>query len=94
MSNESGELYEVFLQLGTTKNYEHAGHIHAFDKTLAMQAARDVYARRDKVTGIWIVPSKEIIATTPEQSGPYFDPSFTTPYRHAQFYTIPTGKDK
>ena len=82
-------LWEVFVQEGTGEAHVHAGNVHASDAELAIQNARDVYARRGEVTSIWVVPSTAINATTPEDVAPFFDSASDKIYRHPQFYKIP-----
>ncbi len=85
------QLWEVFTQPGDGKPFEHAGSLHAADGELALQNARDVYARRNEAVAIWVVPSKAIVSSTPEDAGPFFDPANDKPYRHPQFYKVPQG---
>ena len=68
-------LWEVFYQPKNGKPYEHAGSLHASDAENALQNARDVYARRNEGIGIWVVPSDQITASTPEDMGSFFDPA-------------------
>jgi len=82
-------LWEVFVQVGGGKPHEHAGSVHAADPEMAIQNARDVFARRDEVISIWVVPSAAITATTPDDIGPFFEPAEDKVYRHPQFYKIP-----
>ena len=84
-------LWEVFTQAAGGAPHEHAGSVHAPDAELALQNARDVYARRGEAVNIWVVPSTEITASTPEDTGPFFDPANDKPYRHPSFYKIPRG---
>jgi ring-1,2-phenylacetyl-CoA epoxidase subunit PaaB len=88
-SDSEGELWEVFVQSETGAPHEHAGSVHAADAEMAVQNARDVYARRGNVISIWVVPSQYITATTPADSHPFFDPADDKVYRHPQFYKIP-----
>ncbi len=82
-------LWEVFVQEGTGEAHGHAGNVHASDAEMALQSARDVYARRGDVTSIWVVPSAAITATTPDDVAPFFGPAADKIYRHPQFYKIP-----
>jgi ring-1,2-phenylacetyl-CoA epoxidase subunit PaaB len=95
MSSESRDsqlpLWEVFLQPAGGAAHEHAGSVHATDKEMALQAARDVYARRGEAVSIWVVPSEQITASTPEDMGPFFEPGNDKAYRHPQFYKVPQG---
>jgi ring-1,2-phenylacetyl-CoA epoxidase subunit PaaB len=84
-------LWEVFLQPPKGEAHEHAGSVHAVSAEQALQNARDVYARRGEAVSIWVVPSAEITASTPDDMGPFFDPGNDKPYRHPQFYKVPRG---
>lgn len=90
-SDSQWPLWEVFLQPPKGEAHEHAGSVHATTAEQALQNARDVYARRGEAVSIWVVPSAEITASTPEDMGPFFDPGNDKPYRHPQFYKIPRG---
>lgn len=95
-SNTSTEwpLWEVFTQPQSGKPHEHAGSLHAVDAESALQNARDVYSRRNEAVNIWVVPSDQITASTPEDMGPFFDPASDKPYRHPQFYSVPRATKK
>lgn len=84
-------LYEVFVQTKLGAPHEHFGSVHAADPEHALQNARDVYGRRDTVTSMWVVPSQQITATSPSDTGPFFEASYDKPYRHPSFYTVPRG---
>jgi ring-1,2-phenylacetyl-CoA epoxidase subunit PaaB len=86
-----GPLWEVFVQKKSGQPFIHAGNVHAFDKEMALQNARDVYSRRNEATAIWVVPSDQIVASTPEDVGSFFDPSNDKIFRHPTFYQIPDG---
>ena len=59
MSDEDqGILWEVFIQLKAGRPFKHVGSLHAYDKTMAMKAARDLYTRRNEGNGIWIVKAR------------------------------------
>jgi ring-1,2-phenylacetyl-CoA epoxidase subunit PaaB len=84
-------LWEVFLQEGEGAQHLHAGSVHAVDAEMALQNARDAYARRGEIKSIWVVPSQSITASTRTDSGPLFDPAEEKVYRHPQFYKVPRG---
>jgi ring-1,2-phenylacetyl-CoA epoxidase subunit PaaB len=90
-SGGEGPLWEVFTQQKQGAPHEHAGSVHAPDAEMALQNARDVYARRGDIVSLWVVPSSAIIASSPGESGPFFDPADDKPYRHPQFYKTPRG---
>ena len=85
------DLWEVFTQSKQGAPHEHAGSVHAPDAEMALQNARDVYSRRNEAISIWVVPAHEIAATSPSDSGPFFDSSNDKVYRHPKFYSVPKG---
>ncbi len=91
MSNDTQlDLWEVFTQRKSGTPFIHAGSLHASDNEMAIQNARDVYARRDKPYALWVVPSNSITSTTPEDNPSFFESSEKA-YRHPKFYKIPKG---
>jgi ring-1,2-phenylacetyl-CoA epoxidase subunit PaaB len=56
---------------------------------MALENARDVYTRRNEGVSIWVVPSAQITASNPEQSGELFEPAADKAYRHPTFYNLP-----
>ena len=84
-------LWEVFAQAEQGAPHAHAGSLHAADAEQALQHARDVYARRGSVISLWVVPAGAITASSPGDSGPFFDPGADKAYRHPQFYKVPRG---
>ena len=91
MSDSQWPLWEVFTQPNKGEPFEHAGSVHAPDGELALQNARDVYARRGEAVNLWVVPSAAIVASALSDAGPFFDPGNDKPYRHPQFYIAPRG---
>lgn len=85
------DLWEVFIQSKPGAPHQHAGNVHASDAEMALQAARDTYARRPPVVGLWVVPSAAIVASAPAESDALFDPANDKIYRHPQFYKVPRG---
>jgi len=82
-------LWEVFIRPRSGLNHKHVGSLHAADAKMAMQAARDVYTRREEGNSIWIVPSADIITSDPANADENFDPAADKIYRHPSFYDIP-----
>lgn len=82
-------IWEVFVQMKTGAPHVHAGSLHAPDPEMALQNARDVYARRDDPVSLWVVPSAEIVATVPDDNPSFFEPAKDKIYRHPQFYDVP-----
>ena len=91
ISDSEWPLWEVFVQEKQGAPHENAGSLHAQDSEMALQNARDVYARRERLLSIWVVESRHITATTPSDDGPFFEPGNDKAYRHPQFYKLPRG---
>jgi ring-1,2-phenylacetyl-CoA epoxidase subunit PaaB len=82
-------LWEVFIRSQHGLAHKHVGSLHAADPEMAMRAARDVYTRRNEGVSIWVVRSADVVASSPGDKGPLFDPSNSKVYRHPTFYDIP-----
>lgn len=92
MSNDNQfPVWEVFVQSKSGLPFKHAGNVHASDKEMAMQMARDLYTRRGEGTSLWVVPASEIIASNPSDAEEFFDPANDKIYRHPTFYVMPEG---
>ena len=89
---ESGDkVWEVFVQKKAGLPFKHAGSVHAYDKKMAIQNARDLYTRRGEGRALWVVPTESIVSVPLDQADAFFDPSDDKAYRHATFYEIPEG---
>ena len=91
MSEENSDVWEVFIQSKNGLAHKHVGNLHASDKKMALENARDLYTRRNEGTSIWVVESKNIIASNPDESEAFFDPANDKIYRHPTFYDLPDG---
>lgn len=91
IKDNQGEVWEVFIQSKPGLAHKHVGSIHAIDKEMALQNARDTYTRRQEGTSIWVVPLNAITASLPEDSGAFFDPADDKMYRHPTYYEMPEG---
>ena len=87
----SWPLYEVFVRGKRGLNHVHVGSLHAPDDAMALRNARDVYTRRNEGVSIWVVPSAEITASSPDERDAFFDPAGDKVYRHPTFYDVPEG---
>jgi ring-1,2-phenylacetyl-CoA epoxidase subunit PaaB len=87
-------LWEVFVQEKSGAPHTHAGSVHAADAELALQNARDAYARREKLASIWVVESSRIFASRPEDAAGLFEPGPAKIYRHPRFYRPASPKKK
>ena len=82
-------LWEVFVRQRRGLAHVHVGSVHAPDAETALQAARDVYTRRVEGVSVWVVPSRAIRASDPDDATDWFEPFADKPYRHPTFYDIP-----
>ncbi|MCX8020827.1 MAG: 1,2-phenylacetyl-CoA epoxidase subunit B [Chitinophagaceae bacterium] len=82
-------LWEVFIRSKNGLEHKHVGSLHAADARMAIENARDVYTRRMEGVSIWVVESKYIHASDPEEAGELFEPAKDKIYRHPTFYQLP-----
>ena len=82
-------LWEVFIRSKQGLDHKHVGSLHAADAQMAIENARDVYTRRMEGVSIWVVESKHIHASNPEEAGEMFEPAVDKVYRHPTFYDLP-----
>ena len=91
MSSTDWPLWEVFVRSRRGLSHTHAGSLHAPDAEMALRNARDLYTRRSEGVSVWVVPSHEITASSPDEKDPFFGPAGDKPYRHPTFYEVPEG---
>jgi ring-1,2-phenylacetyl-CoA epoxidase subunit PaaB len=89
LSNTDWPLWEVFIRSKQGLDHKHAGSLHAADAQMAIENARDVYTRRMEGVSIWVVESKYIHASNPEEAGSLYEPANDKVYRHPTFYDLP-----
>ena len=90
MSNKKNwPLWEVFVRSKAGLNHRHSGSLHASDAEMALEMARDVYTRRSEGVSIWVVESKSIKASDPDNKDSLFEPANDKIYRHPTFYDLP-----
>lgn len=82
-------LWEVFIRSKQGLDHKHVGSLHAADAQMAIENARDVYTRRMEGVSIWVVESKYIHASKPEEAGELYEPASDKIYRHPTFYQLP-----
>lgn len=82
-------LWEVFIRSKQGLDHKHMGSLHAADAKMAIENARDVYTRRMEGVSIWVVESKFITASNPDEAGELFEPAGDKVYRHPTFYQLP-----
>lgn len=91
MPKQDWPLWEVFIRSKQGLDHKHAGSLHAADAQMAIENARDVYTRRQEAVSIWVVESKNIHASNPDESESLYDPANDKIYRHPTFYDLPEG---
>lgn len=84
-------LWEVFVRPKRGLSHVHAGSLHAPDAQMAIRNARDLYTRRQEGVSIWVVESRLIAASSPDEKDAFFDPAADKVYRHPTFYSVPDG---
>jgi len=82
-------LWEVFIRSKQGLDHKHVGSLHAAGAQMAIENARDAYTRRMEGVSIWVVESKYIHASNPEEAGELFEPAIDKIYRHPTFYDLP-----
>jgi ring-1,2-phenylacetyl-CoA epoxidase subunit PaaB len=88
-SNNDWPLWEVFIRSKQGLDHKHVGSLHAADAQMAIENARDVYTRRMEGVSIWVVESKNIHATNPDEAESLYEPAADKIYRHPTFYNLP-----
>ena len=88
MSTNELPLWEVFIQPKAGAPFQHAGNVHATDKEMALQNARDLYTRRMEGTCIWVVKADEIVSSNPNDQESFFDPADDKVYRYPTFFKV------
>lgn len=82
-------LWEVFIRSKQGLDHKHVGSLHAADAQMAIENARDVYTRRLEGVSIWVVESKYIHASNPDEAESFYEPANDKVYRHPTFYDLP-----
>ena len=87
--NTDWPLWEIFIRSKQGLDHKHVGSLHAADAKMAIENARDVYTRRMEGVSIWVVESKNITASSPDEAGELYEPANDKVYRHPTFYNLP-----
>jgi len=82
-------LWEIFIRSKQGLDHKHVGSLHAADAQMAIENARDVYTRRMEGVSIWVVQSKYIHASNPDDAKSFYEPAEDKVYRHPTFYDLP-----
>lgn len=82
-------LWEIFIRSKQGLDHKHVGSLHAADAQMAIENARDVYTRRQEGVSIWVVESRYIHASNPDEAESFYEPANDKVYRHPTFYDLP-----
>jgi ring-1,2-phenylacetyl-CoA epoxidase subunit PaaB len=82
-------LWEVFIRSRQGLDHKHVGSLHAADAAMAIENARDVYTRRMEGVSIWVVESRFVHASNPDEADMLYEPANDKIYRHPTFYDLP-----
>ena len=74
-TNKQWPLWEVFIRSKQGLDHKHVGSLHAADAQMAIENARDVYTRRNEGLSIWVVESKHIHASNPDEADSFYEPA-------------------
>ncbi|MEO6539050.1 MAG: 1,2-phenylacetyl-CoA epoxidase subunit PaaB [Ferruginibacter sp.] len=88
-NEQAWPLWEVFIRSKQGLDHKHAGSLHAADAAMAIENARDVYTRRQEGVSLWVVESKYIHASNPDDAESFYEPAADKIYRHPGFYELP-----
>jgi ring-1,2-phenylacetyl-CoA epoxidase subunit PaaB len=88
-SKNEWPLWEIFIRSKQGLDHKHVGSLHAADAQMAIENARDVYTRRQEGVSIWVVESKNIHASNPDDAESFYEPANDKVYRHPTFYDLP-----
>ena len=80
--------FEVFHQTKHGEPHVHVGAVHAPDAELALQYARDQFARRLECVSLWVVPSEQITSTTQAEAEAWFGSATDRSYREASGFPL------
>lgn len=88
MNDTQWETYEVFHQSKKGDPHISVGSVHAPDPEMALQMARDQFARRLKCVSLWVVRTKDITVTD-YQDDDFFARTTDKSYRDPKSFDAP-----
>lgn len=78
--------YEVFVQMRRDQPFTHVGSVRAPSDELALEAAREVFTRRDNPVGLWVIQRQNIVSTS-EHDLELFQIAYLKEYRKPSYFT-------
>ncbi len=88
MTDTQWPTWEVFHQTKRGDPHEHVGSVHAPDRDMALQMARDQFARRLKCSSLWVVRTTDI-GMTDYQDDTFFARTTDKSYRDPKAFDAP-----
>ncbi|PRC94275.1 1,2-phenylacetyl-CoA epoxidase subunit PaaB [Solimicrobium silvestre] len=85
------QLWEVFVRSQNGLAHRHIGSVRASDAQSALQHARDVYMRRGEGISIWLVASKYLVISPPDERAAWLASSEDKGFRLPTFFSVPEG---
>ena len=67
MTDTQWPRWEVFEKDRPDSPYRNAGSVHATDPEMALENARDVFVRRPRCAGLWVVPAAALFTKTVQE---------------------------
>ncbi|MEZ4824881.1 MAG: 1,2-phenylacetyl-CoA epoxidase subunit PaaB [Bacteroidia bacterium] len=81
------QTYEVFTQQERGQQHVHTGSVHAPNAEMALVLAKEQFGRREQCANIWVVKSRDIHATSYEDSDMFLH-AFDKNYREGNGYKV------
>ena len=95
MPHPNVEPYEVFRQEKDGEPMRHGGNVLAPDPELAIHYAREMFARRNESTRLWVVRRADIhVLDDPDLLFPPLDRSFKKPGGYVMRDKLATARDR
>lgn len=88
MTDTQWDTWEVFHQTKKGDAHVHVGAVHAPDAQMALQMARDQFARRLRCSSLWVVNSRNVTATD-DQDEDFFAQTTDKSYRDPKGFAAP-----
>jgi ring-1,2-phenylacetyl-CoA epoxidase subunit PaaB len=88
MTDTQWPTWEVFHQTKRGDPHEHVGSVHAPDATMALQMARDQFARRLKCSSLWVARTSDIVKTDYQDTA-FFAQTTDKSYRDPKAFDAP-----
>jgi ring-1,2-phenylacetyl-CoA epoxidase subunit PaaB len=78
--------FEVFVQMRRDQPFTHVGSVRAQSDELALEAAKEVFTRRENPVGLWVINRQNIVAAS-EEDLELFKIAYRKEYRKPSYFT-------